>query len=150
MTTSPAAMFVRGRISRLLDDADAEAGEVVVLAVIEAGQLGGLATDERAARLPAALGDAADDARAGLDVERAGREVVEEEQRLGAGDEHVVDAHRDEVDADRVVAVRRERRLQLRADTIGAADEDRLLVAASGCGTAPRTRRCRREPRDGS
>ena len=87
-----------------LDDADAEAGEVVVAAVVDAGQLGGLAADQRAAGLPAALGDAGDHARGDVDVERAGREVVEEEQRLGAGDEHVVDAHRDEIDADRVVA----------------------------------------------
>ena len=50
--------------SRALDDADAEPGEVVVAAVIEAGQLGGLAADERAAGLAAALGDAGDHGRA--------------------------------------------------------------------------------------
>ena len=38
------------------------------------------------------------------DVELAAGEVVEEEQRLGALHEDVVDAHRHQVDADRVVA----------------------------------------------
>ena len=56
-------------------------------------------------------------------------EVVEEEQRLGALHEDVVDAHRDEVDADRVVAVERERELELGADAVGAGDEHRLAVA---------------------
>ena len=37
---------------------------------------------------------------AGGDIELAGGEVVEEEQRLGALDDDVVDAHGDEVDAD--------------------------------------------------
>ena len=41
-----------------------------------------------------------------VDVEPAAREVVEEEQRLRALHEDVVDAHRDEIDADRVVAAR--------------------------------------------
>ena len=43
----------------LLDHADTEAGQVVVLAVVHAGHLGGLAADQRRARLRAALGDAA-------------------------------------------------------------------------------------------
>src|SRR5262249_62430351 len=101
-------------------------GEVVVPAVVEARQLGGLAAAERAPGLPAALGDPGDHGRRGVDVERAGGEVIEEEQRLGAGDEHVVDAHRYQIDPDRVVAARGERRLQLRPDALGAADPDRV------------------------
>ena len=41
-----------------LDDADAEAGQVVVAVGVHARHLGGLAADQRAAGLPAALGDA--------------------------------------------------------------------------------------------
>ena len=55
-------------------------------------------------------------------------EVVEEEERVGAGDDDVVDAGVHEVDADRVVATERQRDLQLRADAIGAADEDRIRM----------------------
>ena len=40
-----------------LDRADAEAGEVIVAGGIHAGHFGGLAADQRAAGLAAALGD---------------------------------------------------------------------------------------------
>ena len=74
-------------------------------------------------------GDALDHRGRDVDVELAAREVVEEEQRLGALHEDVVDAHRDEVDADRVVAVERERELELGADAVGAGDQHRLAEA---------------------
>ena len=102
------------------------------------GMLGGLAADERAARLLAAGGDALDDVGGDVDVEPLAHEVVEEEQRLGALHEDVVDAHRDEVDADRVVAVERERELELGAHAVGAGDEHRLPVALRSSTSAPK------------
>jgi hypothetical protein len=62
------------------------------------------------------------------DVELAAREVVEEEDRLGAEHEDVVHAHRDEVDADGVVLLQAEGELQLRAYAVGARDHHRLAV----------------------
>ena len=59
--------------------------------------------------------------------ELAGGEIVEEEQRLGALHQDVVDAHRHQVDADGVVAVELERQLQLGADAVGAGNQHRLL-----------------------
>src|SRR5439155_25493358 len=47
------------------------------------------------------------------------RQVVEEEQRLGALNQNVVDAVVDEIGANRAVTVRHERHLQLRADAEG-------------------------------
>ena len=91
--------------------------------------LGGLAADQRAACLLAAGGDALDDIRGDGDVETLADVIVEEEQRLGALHENVVDAHRDEVDADRVVARERERELELGPDAVGARDEHRLAIA---------------------
>ena len=44
-----------------------------------------LAAEQRAARELAPVGDAANDVLAGRDVQLAGREVVEKEERLGAG-----------------------------------------------------------------
>ena len=67
--------------------------------------------------------------RATRDVEPLADVIVEEEQRLGALHENVVDAHRDEVDADRVVAIQCERELELGADAVGARDEHRLAIA---------------------
>ena len=114
--------------ARPLHAADGEPGEVVLARRVEPGQLGRLAADERAAGLAAALRDALDHVGALLGGELAGAEVVEEEQRLGAHDRDVVHAHGDEVDADGVVPVRRERDLELGADAVGAGDEHRLPV----------------------
>ena len=89
--------------------------------------------------------------RRGLDVELAGREVVEEEERLGAGDEHVVDAHRDEVDADGVVAPAANAILSLVPTPSVPADQHRLGRSRPGSrAQRARSRRCRRAPRAAS
>ena len=62
--------------------------------------LGHLAADEGAAGLAAALGHAFDELLDVIGIELADRDVVEEEERLGALAHDVVDAHGDEVDAD--------------------------------------------------
>ena len=98
---------------------------------VHAGHLGGLAADQRAAGLAAALGDALDDRGAGLGIELAAGEVVEEEQRLGALHDEVVDAHRDEIDADGVVQSGFDRDLELGADAVGAGDQHRILEAGA-------------------
>ena len=113
----------------LLHHARREAGDVVFVALVHTGHLGGLAAHERATRLAAAFGHAGDD---GLDLGRdvvAQGHVVEEEEGLGALREHIVDAHGHGVDADGVVLVHRERDLELGAHAVGAAHQDRLLVA---------------------
>ena len=61
--------------------------------------------------------------------EVADRDVVEEGERLGAGADDVVGAHRDEVDADRVEATERRGDRGLRADAVGRGDEQRLAIA---------------------
>ncbi len=94
--------------------------------MVHAGHFGGLAADQRAAGLPAAFGDAADDRRALVRIELAGGEIVEEEQRLGALHDDVVDAHGDEVDADRVVLARVDGDLQLGADAVIGGDQHRV------------------------
>ena len=56
-------------------------------------------------------------------------DVVEEEKRFSAGAEGVVDAHRDEVDADGMVNAGVHGHLELRAHAVGAGDEQRIFVA---------------------
>ena len=113
-----------------LDDADAEAGHVVIARLVEVGQDGRLAADQGAVGLHAAVADALDEiARQGRIVLRH-REVVEEQQRLAAGAEAVVDRHGDEVDADRVVLVHQRGDLELGADAVGAGDEDGMAIVA--------------------
>jgi hypothetical protein len=127
-----------------VDDADGEGGEVVVAVGVEARQLGGLAAEQRAAGLATAVDDAADQRLDEVGGEHAAGDVVEQEQRLRAGDQQVVDAHRHEVDADRVVAVHGDRDQQLGADAIGAGHEHRLRDAGRAGPSSPRSRRCRR------
>ena len=112
-----------------LHGADGKAGEIVVLAGIHARHLGRLAADQRAAGLPAALGDAGDHRARHLHVELSAGEIVEEEQRLGALRQQVVDAHGDEVDADGVVPAGLDGDLELGADAVVGGDQDRVVEA---------------------
>ena len=81
----------------------AETGQIVLARLVETGQLCGLAADERAARLLAAIGDAGNDLLSHAHLEMARSEVVEEEQRLGPAHHQVVHTHGHQIDADRVV-----------------------------------------------
>ena len=70
-----------------LQDADDEAGEIVFAVGKIAGVLGGLAADQRAARLTAAGRDAAHDRFGDFDIELAADEIVQEKTaapRLGS------------------------------------------------------------------
>src|SRR5205085_296931 len=58
----------------------------------------------------------------------ARRVVVEEDDWLRAAHDDVVDAHRDEIDPDGVVASARERELELGADAVGPGDQHGLSV----------------------
>ena len=112
-----------------IDRADAEAGEVIVALGVHAGHFGRLAADQRAAGLAAAFGDRRDDRGGDVIVELPGRIIVEEEQRLGALDDEIVDAHRDEVDADPVMPAGLDRQLELGADAVIGGDQQRIFVA---------------------
>ncbi len=91
--------------------------------------LGGLATEQGAARAPAPLGDTFDHRGHALGHDLADGEVVEEEQGFRAGADHVVGAHRHEVDAHGVEATRGACDLELRADAVGRSGEQAGAVA---------------------
>ena len=121
---------VRARQQRAaLGRADRKAAEIVIAVLVEAGHLGGLAADQRAAGFAAAFGDAGDDRGRRLRIELAAGEVVEEEQRLGALHHEVVDRHRHEVDADAAMQAGLDRDLDLGADAVGGGDQHRILEA---------------------
>ena len=114
-----------------LDDADAEAGHVVIARLVEVGQDRRFAADQGAVGLHAAVADPFDEiARQGRVVLRHG-EVVEEHQRLAARAKAIVDRHGDEVDADRVVLAGQRRDLELAADAVGAGNQDRMAIISS-------------------
>ena len=64
--------------------------------------------------------------RACCDVQLAGGEIVQEEQRFGALHHQVVDAHRHQIDADRVVQPGLDGDLQLGADAVGGGHQHRI------------------------
>ena len=59
----------------------------------------------------------------------AGGEIIEEEERLGALDDQIVGAHRDEIDADAVVPAAVDRELELGADAVIGGDQQRIAIA---------------------
>ena len=117
-------------IAVALDDAEREAREVEVVGAVHVGELGGLAAEQRAARLAAAVGDALDHVGDALGVEPPDGDVVEEQHRLGAAGEHVVDAHRHEVDARVAQTAGLALQQELRADAVGAGDQHGIAIAA--------------------
>lgn len=113
---------------RIFDHADAETGYVVIFAVVHARHFSGFAAHQRTAGLFAAFGDAGDHAGRGVHIQLAGGVVVEEEQRLGALNHQIVDAHRHQIDADGVVAFQIHRQTQLGAHAVGTGNQHRLAV----------------------
>ena len=105
------------------DDADAKPGHVVVAGLVEIGQNGRFAADQRAVRLHAAVADALDQvADQGRIVFRQG-EVIEEQQRFAAGAQAIVDGHGHQIDADGIVLVHHAGNFELGADAVGARDQ---------------------------
>ena len=88
--------------------------------------LGGLAADEGAAGLHAALGNAGDDGSHLLGDILADGDVVKEEQGLCTAADDIVDAHGNAVDTDGVMLVHQHGKAQLGAHAVGAGDQHRL------------------------
>ncbi len=106
--------------------ADRKAAEVVIAVLVQSGHFGGLAADQRTAGFPAAFGDAGHDGSRRLRIELAAGEIVQEEKRLGALHDEIIDRHRHQVDADAVMQAGLDRDLELGADAIGGRDQHRI------------------------
>ena len=113
-----------------LDDADAEAREVVVAFAVEARHFRRFPARERAAGQFARACDTFDHALGDVDVEARRSVVVQEQERFAAGDEHVVHAHRNQILADAVVPVLIDREFEFCADAVGAGDQHGLAISA--------------------
>ena len=77
-----------------LHDADAETRQIVVFALVHARHFSCLTTDQCRASQLAALANTGHDCCSHVDIELAGRVIVEEKQRLCAHNGNVVTAHR--------------------------------------------------------
>ena len=102
----------------LFNNGDAEPGQVVATRWVEARHFGGFAAEQRAAALLAAVSDALNNLSHGVRAQCARGHVVEKKQRLGAGCDHVVHAHRHQVDPNVVVGLVVLRQFEFGADTI--------------------------------
>ena len=116
----------------LLGHAHGETGQIVLVLVVHARHLGGLAADQAAIGLHAAVGHAGDDLLKQGRIVLAAGDVIQEEQRLGALGGDIVDAHGHAVDADGVVLVGHLGHDQLGADAVGAGNQHWLLVTQGG------------------
>src|SRR5262249_5064556 len=107
---------------------DARPGEVKLVLAVDARQLGGLAAHERAARLTADAGSALDELGDGLQIDPIGSDVVEKDERVGAGGADAVDALRREVRAAGPTRPALPREDELRPDRVGRGGEKSLAV----------------------
>ena len=114
-----------------LDDADHEAGEVEVARPVEVGHVGGLAAEQRDAVLAAGGPDALDDLDAPRLRQVGRRQVVEEEERLGADGDHVVHVVVHDIAAGGLEAAQGGLQQHLRADAVGGGDEYRVAEAVA-------------------
>ena len=111
-----------------VDEAHDRAAEVELLVAVDPRQLGRLAAEDRAAGGAADVGGALDELRDLLRVDRVRGDVVEEEERLGARRQDVVDPVRGEVGAAPAELPGAARQHELRADGVGRGGEQAPLV----------------------
>ena len=127
-----------------LDDADTRAREVELLRLVDAGQLGRLAPDQRAMGLTAHLRCTLDELGDLLLVDSVGGDVVEQEERVGAAAEDVVDAVRREVHPGPPQLAGTAREHELRADAVRGGGEQAAVVERVKAGERAERLRARR------
>ena len=139
-----------------LHEPDAGAGEVELVVAVDPRKLCALAAEDRAARLAADGRGALDELGDLLEVEGARGDVVQEEERVGARRDDVVDAVGGEVDASVEEPAGAAGEDQLRSDAVHRGGQEALVVqrmeareAAEGSAGRARPRRAgaRRRPR---
>ena len=113
----------------LLHDAHAEPRQVVVTAIVHAGHFRSLAAHQCAAGQFTAPADAGNHFCGDINIEFAGGVIIQEQQRLGSHDRNIVAAHGDQVDADRIVAIRHHSEPQFGPHSIGARHQHGLVIS---------------------
>src|SRR5439155_11431454 len=111
-----------------VDDSDARAREVELVVAIDARKLGRLAADQHAARVPAHRRGALDELGDLVEVDARRRHVVEEEERVGARGDHVVDAVRREIHSCPAQTVGTSGEDELRADAVSRSGKEAAIV----------------------
>ena len=110
-----------------LHDTRGVTSNVIFTVLVHSRHLGGLSAHEGASGLTASVSDSGHDGLHDLRTGLSLGHIVKEHKRFRTLGQNVVDAHRHGVDADGVVLVHRERQLELSADSVSSADQDRFL-----------------------
>jgi cardiolipin synthase (CMP-forming) len=111
------------------DHTDGEAGQIIIVAVIDPGHLRSFAANQSATRLAASNTNTGNDRRADFRLKFAASIIIEEEKRLGTLYDQVIDAHCDQVDSNRVVTPGFDRDLKLGTNAVGCRDQNGVAVA---------------------
>ena len=112
------------------DGTDSETSEIVLTIGVHVGHFSlrpllaertayGFTTNESAVGLLATITDTLDDHRSNADIQSSGSKVVQEEERLSALGDNIVDGHSNEIDTDGVVLVHGEGELGSEKDPAG-------------------------------
>ena len=112
---------------RLIHHTDNRAGNIILPALIHAGHLSSLASDESTAPLFAGFRKAFENLAKHNGVEFFATDVIQKKQRASADDCDVVDAMIHKILTNRVMAVCGKGDFEFRADTVHTGDEDRIL-----------------------
>ena len=118
-----------GDLGPALDDADDRAGQVERAGGVEVGHVGGFAAEQGDAAFTASAGYAGDHGHLVILGEFVRGQVIEEEERLRAGGEDVVDAVVDQIAADPAEPSRERGEHDFGANPVGRGDQDGVVPA---------------------
>ena len=113
-----------------LNRAYAKSSEVIIASCIHARHFRRLAADQRAARLLAAISDARNHTLCNPVFELSSGKIIEEEQRFCALHDQIIDAHCNQINADRVVAIMVNREFDLGSDAVIRCHQQRVIVTS--------------------
>lgn len=111
------------------DDADDKTDQVVILLFIDIRHLGCFSADKGAASITAGLSHPLDDSGHFFRHQFADADVIEEEERLSAAGQYIIDAVINNIKSDGIVPVQRVGYLELGADAVDAGYQYRIFVA---------------------
>src|SRR5262245_39046379 len=113
------------------DNSDYKASQIILTVGKITRMLCGLAPDQDTARLTTSRSNAPDNHFSDIDVKLAANEIVQEEKRLGALSDNIIDPHGHKIDADGVVLLHHERQFELGPDTVRGRNQHRLAIAST-------------------
>ena len=116
--------------SRFFRHTNGKTGDIIFTIRIKSRHLRRLATDQGTARLFAGPGHAAHDVGDFFRLQFADGDIVQKEQRFGALDQNIVDAHGDRILADGIMFVHHKGQLELGSHPVRAGNQNRLRIFA--------------------